>query len=741
MRAMVLAAILAFAAVPAARADPPRSAVTATLTGTVTDSSGTPLAQVRVTVLEVARFTLTDAEGRYSLAGLPTGSYGVSYALMGYAPQVRRVTLRDGTVTVNLALRSTLVELQELQVTASPIATTSLTSPQPVSVLSDQELQGNRSATLGETISLLPGVRNFSTGSGIGKPVIRGVSSNRVLVLSNGQRLENQQWGDEHGPQVESSDAERIEVVRGPASVLYGSDALGGVVNVITPDLPDALTTDPFVSGRLVAGYSSNNEQPDGTLSLQGARGGFGFRGSFTGRTRDDVRTPAGPLFNSGGNTTNASGSVGHRGAWGSVSGTYTRRNEKVEIHEDPAEDPTATPFQRINDDLVHVKGSLPVSASHLDITLGYERNRRREFEAADATDVALGLLSKTYSTDIRLHHPPVGRMAGIVGVSALRNEVDKFGEETLVPDNSHNNVGVYAFEQVELGRWNLALGGRYDFRRLQVDDDADLGVVAQHRTYNSVTGNIGLLYRVAEPAAIVLNVGRGYRSPTAYDLFANGVHEGTVRFERGDSTLRNETSINTDLALRIQGHKVTAEIGGFANFIDNYIFPDPTGATDPASGLQIFDITQGNARLTGFEAALEYHPAPFLHLRGTADYTRGQNTTSEQPIPLVPPFRATYSVRFESGQYRWVESSYLSLGGESNTRQNRADVDDFTPPGYTLANIAGGVVVPLGSRSVAVDLQMKNVFDKSYTNFLSRYKTYALDPGRNFIVRVTTAF
>ncbi|HWN18806.1 MAG TPA: TonB-dependent receptor [Gemmatimonadales bacterium] len=744
MRALILVAALAILTARPGIADPaepqpPHAA--ATLTGTVTDTAGTPLAQVRVTVLEANRFTLTSAEGRYSLTGLPTGTYAVSFALVGYTPQVRRVTLRDGTVTLDVTMSPTLVELQELQVTASPLATTSLTSPQPTSILSDQDLQENRSATLGETISVLPGVRNFSTGAGIGKPVIRGLSSSRVLVLENGQRLENQQWGDEHGPQVETGEAERVEVVRGPASVLYGSDALGGVVNVITPDLPDALATDPFVSARVVAGYGSNNQQPDGTFSVEGASRGLGFRGSFTGRTSDDVSTPAGELFNSGGNTINGSGSIGYRGGWGSVSGTYTRRQERVEIHEDPTEDPTATPYQRIGDDLVHVKSNLPVGASHLDVSLGYERNRRREFEASDATDVALGLLSRTYSADVRLHHPPVGSFAGIVGVTALRNEFEKFGEESLIPNNAYNNLGVYAFEQLELGRWNLALGGRYDFRRLQVEDDADLGVVAQRRTYNSVTGNIGLLYRLAQPAAIVLNVGRGYRSPTAFDLFSNGVHEGTVRFERGDSTLRNETSINTDLALRLQGKKVSAEIGGFANFIDNFIFPDPSGEIDPASGLQIFDVSQGNAELSGFEAALDYHPVPFLHLRGTADYTRGQNTTTDTPIPLIPPFRATYSARLEGGQTGWIESSYLSLGGESNVRQTRVDPEDFAPDGYTLANIAGGVVVPVGGRNLAVDLQVKNLFDKSYAGFLSRYKTYALDPGRNFIVRVTSEF
>ncbi|HWB40708.1 MAG TPA: TonB-dependent receptor [Gemmatimonadales bacterium] len=712
-----------------------------TLSGHVTDPGGNPLAQARVTVLEANRTTTTDLEGHYTIPGLPSGTFQVSYSAIGFAPEVHRVTLAAEDVTLDVELKPSLVELPDLQVTAAPVATTSLTSPQPVSVLGGSDLQSSRSATLGETVSALPGVRSFSTGSGIGKPVIRGLSSNRVLVLADGERVESQQWGDEHGPQIEAGEADRIEVIRGPASVLYGSDALGGVINVVTPPLPDALDRDAFVAGRAVASYSTNNEQPDGTLALEGASGGVGFRGSFTGRTGSDVRTPAGELFNSGLWTVNGSGTVGYRGGWGSASVSYARRDEKVEIHEDPAEEPEATPFQRIGDDRLHLNANIPLGVSHLDIDAGFGRNRRREFEEAGASDIALGLLSRTYSADVRLHHAPAGRIAGIVGVSGLRNSFDKFGEETLIPDNAYNNLGLYAFEQAEVGRWNLSLGARYDYRRLTVEDDAELGVTAQRRTYNSVTGNLGALFRVADPVALVFNLGRGYRAPTAFDLFSNGVHEGTVRFERGDPELRNETSVNTDLAVRVQTASLSAELGGFANYIDNFIFPDPTGAFDPESGFQIFDITQGDARLTGFEAAVEYHATSWLHLRGTADHTRGQNTSTDTPLPFIPPFRATYSVKLEGGDEGRFQHTYFSIGGESNARQTNLDAEDFAPPGYTLVNLGAGVVLPMGERAVALDLLLRNAFDKEYASFLSRYKTYALDPGRNFVVRVSASF
>ncbi len=523
-------------------------AVAPTLSGRVADTTGAPLAQVRVTILEANRSTTTDLEGHYTLPGVPTGTYGVSFALVGYAPVVRRVTIGSEDLSLDVTLRPTLVELPDLQVTASPLATTSLTSPQPTSILSGDEIQANRSANLGETISSLPGVRSFSTGSGIGKPVIRGLSSNRVLVLADGQRLETQQWGDEHGPQVEAGEAERIEVIRGPASVLYGSDAIGGVVNVITKPLPDAIGRAPYVGGDLVAAYSTNNDQPDGTLGLEGASGGFGFRGAFTGRTSSDVRTPVGELPNSGGRTLNGSGSVGYRGGWGTVGASYAHRDERVEIHEDPAEDPAATPFQRIGEDRVHLTSNLAAGASHVDIDLGYERNRRREFEAEDATDVALGLLSRTYSGDVRLHHAPLGRLGGIVGASWSRNTFDEVRRGDA---HSRQHLQRRRGLRLRAGRarpvepvgWAPGtITGGSTWRTTP-----SWARSAQRRTYNSVTGNLGVLYRVAEPVALVLNVGRGFRAPTAFDLFSNGVHEGTVRFERGDSTLRNETSINTD--------------------------------------------------------------------------------------------------------------------------------------------------------------------------------------------------
>lgn len=733
----MLSLLLAFAGIASdtVRPTPP----IAVLSGRVATEEGDPLDAVRVTIVEANRSTQTGPDGHYSFTGLARGTYGLSFARIGYAPRVLRVRLSDVDTSVNVVLRASFVELPDIQVTASPLATTALAAPQPISVLTSGDLATAGAPSLGETASIVPGVRSVSTGSGIGKPVIRGLTSNRVLVLADGQRLETQQWGDEHGPNIETASAERIEVIRGPASVLYGSDALGGVINVVDPDLPDALGKPAFVRGTLRAAFSTNTRMPEGTLIAEGASHGFGFRAAGTARSAGNLHTPEGPLLNSGIETVSGSGSAGFRGMWGAAHLTYARRSERLELHEDPAESPDATPYQRVADDRLHLEMTLPVAGSHFDVDAGYEHNSRREFESASADEVELGLLSKTWTADVRFHHTPVGPLDGIAGLSLLRNSVDKSGEETLVPGSRTDNVGVFVSEQVPLGLITMSVGARYDHRRLDVDADTDLALAAERRAWNALSGSLGLLLHTSEQTAIVLNLGRGFRAPSSFELFANGVHEGTARFERGNRALANETSLNTDLAFRVQSERVSAEIGGFLNLVDDYIYPRPTGLEDPESGFEIFDYTQGNARLYGVEAVAEYHPTPALHFRGTADYVRGQNTDLDVPLPFIPPLRATYSVRIEAPPVGPLAGPYLSAEGETNVRQANLDLQDFAPPGYTLAHIGGGFGIPAGDRTIGFDVQVRNLFDTAYTGFLSRYKAWALDAGRNVIVRVST--
>ncbi len=361
----------------------------------------------------------------------------------------------------------------------------------------------------------------------------------------------------------------------------------------------------------------------------------------------------------------------------------------------------------------------------------------------------------KSYTTEARLHHSPIGPFSGLVGLSGEYTSDANFGAEFLEPDSKAGDAALYVFEQADAGRWNFSFGARYDYRHLSVDANTDLGNPAASLHWSSVTGNLGVLYHVSEPVALVLNVGRGFRSPSTFDLFANGPHEATQTFERGNPNLKTETSINTDAALRIQSASAAIELGTFVNLIQSFIYTVPAGQVDSASGLDIYDVVQGDAVLRGFEGQIQYHPTAYLHLEGTADYVYGKNTTSGDPLPSMPPFRATYTARLEGRSLGALSSPYFSVGGETNARQTRLNPAEVTfyagalggqgyqSASYTLINLATGFSLPAGGRTIQFDLQLRNALNKDWVDYLSHLKTLVPNPGmgRNLIARVTAGF
>lgn len=721
-------------------APPPAPTAAWSLSGVVTDSMGAPIAGALVVIEEAHRSTTTGRDGRYALRDVPEGVYGVSYRAIGFRPAIRRVTVSGRDVTVNVSLQFSIVELAPIQTTATPLATSALESPQPLTVLQGNALRRAQSPSLGDVLDGQPGVRSYSTGNGIAKPVIRGLSGNRVLVLDNGQRTESQQWGDEHAPNIETASAERIEVVRGPASVLYGSDALGGVINVVPRELPDADDGLRVLQGRADLAWTSNGSMPDGALLVEGAAAGLGFRATAAGRESDDVRTPEGPLGNSGLAMSAVGLATGWRSGWGAVTGNWSRRNERLELHEDPAEDPDATPFQRVVTDRAALTGNLSLGTSRLELDLGWERNARREFESVaseEAGVLELGLRAATWTANLHLHHAASSRVAGVVGAQVLRSNVTTSGEETLVPGSRTHNIAVYGFEQLDLDRFQVSVGARMDHRTLWNEDAPALGVPAGSRQWTALSGNAGVLYRLSEPAALVLNIGRGFRAPSAFELYANGEHEGTVRYEVGDPELDTERALNADVALRLHNEVVRAEVGVFANRIDGYIYPDPTGEFDEESGLQVYRMVQGDATLRGIEASFEWHATSALHLRSSIDYTWGHNRTTDQPLAFIAPLRWHGTARLEAERIGALVMPWLEVGVEMNATQRRLDPEDLATEGYALAQLGLGMELA----RVEFSVQVHNLLDTSYRGFLSRYKRYADEMGRSVRVGAGVQF
>jgi outer membrane receptor protein involved in Fe transport len=473
-------------------------------------------------------------------------------------------------------------------------------------------------------------------------------------------------------------------------------------------------------------------------VSFEGASGGFGGRLALTSRASGDMRTPAGPLGNTNNRALAPEVAAGFRGARGTLSARYSARDERIEIFDDPVASPGYSGYQRIATHRGVVDLSLPARGGTLQVSGGYEQNLRREFADVNASAPDLGLFVRNWTALAHLNHAPIGAFSGTLGVSGMTSAFENLGALTLIPNSDSRSAAVFLFEQADFGRWKTMMGARFDARSLSTAGNASIGIPAQSRSFNAVTGSIGALYRLTEPVALVFNVARGFRAPSAPDLFANGFHEGTRAFERGDPDLGVETSVNADLGVRVTAHDVTGEATVFVNRVRDYIYLRPFGA-----GQGTFDslqVVQGDARLAGFEARVAYRPVDFLTLQLSGDYVHGHNTSADVPLTFVPPLRILYGARLERRTLgASMVNPYASLNVETNMQQSRIDPRDFAPPGYTTAGIGTGFgyLVPRGV--LTVDLSVRNVLDTSYRSFMSRYKRYALAPGRMLVLRVTT--
>ena len=624
--------------------------------------------------------------------------------------------------------------LPTMQVTASAVATDTRRVAQPTAVLGGATLRRAQGASLGETMELIPGVRSLSMSTGIGKPVIRGLTNNRVVTLSNGQRTETQQWGHDHSPNVESADAERLEVVKGPASVLYGSDALGGVVNVVRRRLPSAEGPQNVTRGRMALAYNSANLAPTATLTGEGARGAFGWRVSGTGRRAEDLRTPTGPLFNSGNRTGYLKAAGGYHGTTRDVELTVSSRDETIRIADDPVSSPDYTGRQRIRTERFTLEGNARRGEHRLHMQAGYESNRRSEFEDATTRDVTLGLHSRTAIAFANWHHAPWRGITGVVGTQVQHTDFRTFGGKTLIPGNTARAVGVYALQQKTVGDWSLSGGARYDWRTLDTPGNDVLQLGATSRRFDALTGTAGVVYKVTAPVSVAFNVARGFRAPSASDLFANGFHEGTRAFEIGRADLRVETSLNTDLGVRLRTARVFGEVTGYVNQIRNYIFLAPVGV--PGRALDSLEVRQGNARLVGLEAAFTAPLVGGLSANVTGDMVHATNTADRTALPFVPPLRTTGTLRWEEGG---GPGRSLAITGEWNARQTRVFRDDFAPPAWGALHLSAGFSRLTSRGLVHVDVALRNATNARYRDFMSRYKEFANAAGRALVLRVST--
>jgi iron complex outermembrane receptor protein len=718
------------------------------ITGKVIDNNNEALYGVEIYITQLHKGTTSDEEGKFELHNIPNGNFKITFSYLGYKTEVKNIQLANKKIVLDITMKEAVFQVDEI-IISTPFNKLQSENVMKVERITARGVQKTGATTLIQGLEKIPGVSQISTGSGIGKPVIRGLSGNRVLVYTQGIRLENQQFGDEHGLGINAAGVESIEVIKGPASLLYGSDALGGVL-YINPE--------KFSSGKEWE-WNVNQQYFGNTL---GTNSSFGIKKSFqnwkfltraTYATHSDYKIPTGErVTNTRFNETDIKAGIGYSKNSFSSELRYNYNQSELGITEGITEQSNSKsvlePYQLIDNHILSLHNHFFFGDSKLDVDLGYTFNDRKEFEEHEPGGVhmedeeaALQMKLKTFSYNAKYHFPSKGAVDVLIGVQGLNQTNRNFGEELLIPNADVNDFGVFSTLNYQWDRQTLQAGLRFDNRsitteRHEVVHDMEVHVFEPiDKSFNSFTASLGYKTDLFENISTRINLASGFRAPNLAELTSNGVHHGTNRFEIGNPNLKNEQNFQLDIALEYDAEHVEFFANGFYNAINNYIFISPTGAIE--DGNPVYTYIQENANLYGGELGFHLHPHPldWLHLESSFEFVIGEQKNGSA-LPLIPANNWTNTLRTEFNAGDWLENAYTSLSVQSTFKQNRVSTFETPTNSYNLVNLGFGGDIEIGTMKLNTTFSINNLFNKKYTAHLSRLKNDGiLNAGRNFVI------
>jgi iron complex outermembrane receptor protein len=734
-----------------------------------------------VYISEIKYGAISDKDGNYAIENIKTGTYLFEISMVGYKKIVERISIYKDTV-IDFSLGESVSELNEVVITAVSRTTELKLSPVIIKPYDMSMLNQNSATNLIDLIKNIPGVDQITNGTGISKPVIRGLSHNRVLTLYNGLRQEGQQWGDEHGIEIDEYAVDRIEVVKGPGSLLYGSDGIAGVINLIPAKaLPPGQT-----ETQLVANYQSNNNLIGFSASHAGNANGLQWMGRLSSKLAGNYQNAVdGKVYNSGFREYDGGLFLGIHRAWGythlDMSSFNTTLN-MVEgerdslgnfVYEKPDGFGSTTtvsaseadlrgyaisfPHQEINHLRALISNMFLLQKSVMHLDLGYQNNKRKEYGdivTPDEEELFFDLHTLYYNLRNNIHNNTGWETS--YGVNGMYQVNTNKGVEFLIPEYQLIDAGGFIFTQKTVNAFTLAGGLRLDNRYINTEqlflDSLETPVVYEDSTtsvkfsaltknFHSFSGSIGLSYQLNDLTTIKCNLSRGFRAPSIAELASNGVHEGTLRYEYGNAGLVPETSHQLDIAYLLNSDYITLEIMPFVNVIANYIFSEKlvsfTGGDsiqDPDDPVPAFKFTQGDAMLFGGEIYFDIHPhtLAWLHIENVFEYV--QATQNNQPdstkyLPYIPAPNYRAELRAQTKKLsKHITHAYMKFGIDHTFEQNKfyqAYGTETATPAYTLLSAGIGATVPTNRSPnfLTIMISAENLADVAYQSHLSRLK------------------
>ena len=720
-----------------------------TLSGLVTDAvDGQPVVGASIYFPQFKQGTITNEQGLYSAKDLPAVKTTIQVTYVGHLTIIQSIDLRT-TTECNFTLQENNATLKEVVVTGLTGSTRADHSPAPISVVGPRTLQSTPSNNIIDAVAHQPGVSQITTGGGISKPVIRGLGYNRIVTVNDGIRQEGQQWGDEHGIEVDAQTVHSVEILKGPATLMYGSDAMAGVLVLHEkPVMPQGT-----MALNVGSEYQSNNRLFDYTVNFAGNQKGWVWNWRWSEKDAGEYKNKAdGRVPGSQFHERALTGMLGINRGWGYSHLKLSYYNLKPGLIEGERNEDTgllepSEAFQKIGHYKAVLDNSFLIGDGSLKAVIGYQQNRRREYE--EPSELGLDFRLHTVNYDVHYLQASSTDWQYAAGISGMWQYSENLGEEYLIPSYRLLDAGLFASATRQLDRLTLSGGLRYDLRHLhsyEQEDNGELRFTDFTRNFSGLTGSVGAIYNITPRLNMRLNLSRGFRAPNLSELGSNGEHEGTFRYEIGNQQLEPEHSWQLDFGIDYSSEIVSTQLSLFANHISNYIFLEKLTAD---ADDDMYQYRQGTARLLGFEATVDIHPIEPLHFENSFSYVNARQLNQPEDsrwLPFTPAPRWDSDLRYDIiRDGRTLTNTFISLGLECYLRQANAHTaygTETATPSYTLLNVTAGTDIRYHNRTVAsVYLSATNLTDRAYQSHLSRLK-YAdgpgiCNPGRSFGVKV----
>jgi iron complex outermembrane receptor protein len=704
-----------------------------TVSGRLYDSvSLKPIAEATVTVEGTTLQAKSSADGTYVIANVPAGTHHLVVTAKGFMP-ARADFSAAPKVTLDLAVDRE-VHYTEV-VSVSPDARSQFESYQPTAVLAGQDLLKQLGTTVGATLSTVPGVAERSMGPGPSRPVIRGLDGDRVLILQDGQRVGDlSSQSSDHGVPVNPASASRIEVVRGPATLLYGSNAIGGLVNIISDTIPTRRVNGTHGGATLDFGTSAGEALGGGDV-LWG-NNTFALHASGSAQRTGNFDTPEGEVDNSESRSGFASVGMAWTGERGYVGGSYDYDNTKYGIPVVEEGETKLTPRRQAVGFRAGADRLNGFFTSYRAL-FGYRQYRHDEL---DGETVVTQFENNTMDVNVQAKHRAIGKLTGTIGGSFLTRAFSAIGEEALAPPVDEHSSALFAYEELGWSHVTVQFGGRVNWAGFRPE-----GGLLQ-RNFTDESGSVGVVFRPAaanDKLSFAVNLARAARNPALEELYFFGPHVGNFAFEIGNPNLTSEHAVGFDASVRWRHRRVSGEVTYFRNSISNYIFRNPLTEDEFAArfpgedtdGLQPVEFTARDSVLQGAEAHADVELGGGFLAEVSFDLVRGELTDTKDPLPRMPPTRFIGGLRYQRNAFQ--------AGGEvvAAAKQDRIFGAETPTDGYTLLKLYGAYSFGRAAAVNTISVRLDNATNELYRNHLSLLKDVVPEMGRNFKVIYSVRF